>query len=441
MRDHLDYFLPYQRRWILDPSPLKLMQKSRQIGISYADAYHSVRIVSTKTSRLDVFISSRDRFQAKLYIEDCKHWAEILHEVVLDLGEITLDIDHSASAFVIQFANGKRIYSLSSNPNALAGKRGHVKLDEFALHQDQRLLYRVAKPVTTWGGTLSIISTHRGLGTLFNQFIRDINEHSNPMGWSLHTVPIQLAVAQGLVERINAKTGLSESRQAFLSRLRAECIDQEQWDQEYCCLPADENSAFLSYDVIGACEAPSLRLLTPAELSSLSSPSSLYLGVDVARKKHLCVLDLAEKIGNVLWDRLRIELLDRPFSEIEAQLYALLRLPQLKRACIDATGLGIQLAERAKEKFGWKVEPVTLSATTKEKLAFALLADFEQLNLRIPRDDLLRADLRGIKKEVTLSGNIRFAGECEDSHCDRFWAKALRQHAARYRSIAGASVG
>ena len=29
----------------------------------------------------------------------------------------------------------------------LAGKRGHVKLDEFALHQDQRLLYQVAKPV------------------------------------------------------------------------------------------------------------------------------------------------------------------------------------------------------------------------------------------------------------------------------------------------------
>ncbi|PWU16660.1 MAG: hypothetical protein C5B50_13135 [Verrucomicrobia bacterium] len=27
-------------------------------------------------------------------------------------------------------------------------------------------------------------------------------------------------------------------------------------------------------------------------------------------------------------------------------------------------------------------------------------------------------------------GNIRFAGEAPDSHCDRFWAKALRQHAA-----------
>src|ERR1043166_5280355 len=115
MTDDLKYFLPYQRKWILDVSPLKIIQKSRQIGISYADAYHSVRLASKKTSRLDVYISSRDRFQAKLYIEDCKHWAEILHELILDLGEVMLDPHRNDSAFVIQFASGRRIYSLSSS--------------------------------------------------------------------------------------------------------------------------------------------------------------------------------------------------------------------------------------------------------------------------------------------------------------------------------------
>jgi len=313
--DDLKYFLPYQRQWILDSSPLKLMQKSRQIGISYADAYHSVRIASTKTSRLDVYISSRDRFQAKLYIEDCKHWAEILHEVILDLGEVLLDQDHNSSAFVIQFANGKRIYSLSSSPNALAGKRGHVKLDEFALHQDQRLLYRIAKPVTTWGGTLSIISTHRGIGSVFNQLVRDTLENGNPMGWSLHTVPLAKAVEQGLVERINAKTGRHESRAAFLARLQSECIDEEQWHQEYCCVPADESSAFFSYEMLNACEDHNLRLMPLDDLvarySNDPTKPQLFLGVDLARKQHLCVLDVGEKVGDIIWDRLRIELRDQ----------------------------------------------------------------------------------------------------------------------------------
>src|SRR6185369_15343176 len=253
---------------------------------------------------------------------------------------------------------------------------------------------------------------------------------------------------QGLVERINAKSGRAETREAFLSRLRAECIDEEQWLQEYCCVPADESSAFITYDLITSCEEPELALLEFAQLEAwLQSPAnrqrppSLYLGVDVARRKDLCVLDLGEKAGDVVWDRMRLELQGRTFSEIELELYRLLRLPRVKRACIDATGMGLQLAERAAERFGWKVEPITFTASLKEELAFGLRADFEDRRLRISSSEALRADLRGVRKEITSSGNLRFRGESEDSHCDRFWAKALRQHAARYRVAVGAAVG
>src|SRR5580765_4262110 len=199
------YFLKYQYDWIRDQSLLRIIQKCRQAGISFADAYDSVKKASPKGARFDVWVSSRDETQAKLYLEDCKYWAKLLHLIATDLGQVVLDEKEKVSAYVLQFNNGRRIYCLSSNPNALAGKSGHVKIDEFALHQDQRLLYRVAKPVTTWGGTLSIISTHRGVNSVFNQIIRDIVENGNPMGWSLHTVPIQKAVEQGLVERINEK--------------------------------------------------------------------------------------------------------------------------------------------------------------------------------------------------------------------------------------------
>ena len=54
------YFLPYQEEWILDTSPLRIIQKSRQVGITYADAYDSVLKASEKDARLDVWISSRE---------------------------------------------------------------------------------------------------------------------------------------------------------------------------------------------------------------------------------------------------------------------------------------------------------------------------------------------------------------------------------------------
>ena len=238
-------------------------------------------------------------------------------------------------------------------------------------------------------------------------------------------------------------------------RLRAECIDEEQWLQEYCCTPADESSAFFSYEMLNACEERNLALMSFEQLaaylkssSASSSPhsqpstknSQLFLGLDVARKHNLCVIDMGEKIGDVIWDRCRIELHNRPYSEIEFELYRLLALPQLRRACLDATGQGDQLAERARQAFGWKVEGLKFTAPLKEALAYGLRNDFEERKLRIVSDEKLRADLRGLKKEVSAVGNIRFVGETEDSHCDRTWAKALRQHAARRRPSAGALV-
>jgi phage FluMu gp28-like protein len=282
------------------------------------------------------------------------------------------------------------------------------------------------------------------VGTVFNDLIADIEQHGNRMGWSLHTIPIQRAVEQGLVEKINAGTGAADSREAWLARQRAECIDEEQWLQEYCCVPADEAVAFISFELLNACTESTLHLDSLEEFiesPTRSTGSHCFLGLDVARKHDLCVFDIGEKIGDVVWDRARIEMRNRPFCEIEETLDRILSLPQLERACIDATGMGIQLAERARERFEWKVEPITFTAKVKESLATGLKADLEHRHLRLADDQELRADLRGIRKETTLSGNTRYAGETAGSHCDRFWAKALRQEAARHRVCAGALVG
>lgn len=73
------YFLPLSGSLDSRPIPLRIIQKSRQVGISYADAYDSVVKASARDARLDVWISSRDQAHAKLYLEDCKYWAVLLH--------------------------------------------------------------------------------------------------------------------------------------------------------------------------------------------------------------------------------------------------------------------------------------------------------------------------------------------------------------------------
>jgi phage FluMu gp28-like protein len=105
-----------------------------------------------------------------------------------------------------------------------------------------------------------------------------------------------------------------------------------------------------------------------------------------------------------------------------------------RRVCIDRTGLGMQFAERAAQRFGvYKVEGVNFSGPVKEDLAFPLRSAFEDRAIRIPfGDDPLIADLRKIRKETTASGNIRFVADSDaDGHADRFWALALALHAGK----------
>jgi phage FluMu gp28-like protein len=432
------YFMPYQTAVIFDEHPLVIVEKGRQIGLSYGVSYKAVRLAAGKQARMDVFVMSRDEMQAKQFLLYCKRWARVLKFAAEDLGEVVVDHDKNITAHVLRFANGLCIYCLSSNPDAIVGKSGHVILDEFALHKDQRGLYAVAKPVIQWGGTLTIISTHRGVNTVFNTIITDINQRGNKMGWSLHTIPIQKAVDEGIVEKINAATGRNDTREDWLARQRAECLDEEQWQQEYCCIPADESTAFISYEMIRACQDDTARVPNLVAHIKANAKSDFFLGFDVARSQHLSVIDCEEKVGDVIWERGRMEMRGKTFAEQETVLSELLNLPNVRRCCIDATGLGKQIAERMQERFGYRVEPVNFTAQIKSDLAWHLRRAHEDIKLRYNRDELLVNDLRGIKKSTTSAGNERFEGETGDSHCDRFWAKALAVEAG---NTAGEGIG
>ena len=108
------YFLPYQRDWVLDRSRLKICQKSRQIGLSYADSYDSVRKAAPRGGR-DVWVMSRDENQARQYIRYCRRWARILQHASADYGQRVLT-DSKGRAVLVQaltFASRASIFALS----------------------------------------------------------------------------------------------------------------------------------------------------------------------------------------------------------------------------------------------------------------------------------------------------------------------------------------
>ncbi len=160
------YFLPYQVEWLNDDSRIKIWEKSRRIGATYIQSYEDVRdCVTGKVPA--VWFSSADESAAKEYILYCEKWCKMLDAAARFLGEVVIDKDKDIKALAIQLANGTRINALTSNPKAFRSKGGKIVLDEFAHHEDQKAMWKAAKPSATWGYPIRILSTHNGKKCLF----------------------------------------------------------------------------------------------------------------------------------------------------------------------------------------------------------------------------------------------------------------------------------
>ena len=442
--------LPFQKRWVEDRSQMKLAVKARQIGWSWCAAYSIVRRKSVQSARLDAWITSRDELQAKLFVDDCNGFASLLQIGAEDLGErVLMDPEgKTASAFILRMATGCNIYSLSSNPNAQAGKRGDRIIDEAALHKDLRFLYGISEAGITWGGQMEIFSTPRGETHYFQTLIKEIQEGGNPKRFSFHKVTLQDALDQGFLYKLQQKLPKDDFRQEmdeaqYFDYVHDKAADEEPFLQEYMCVPSSDSDTFIGFDLIDGCRVRGTGE-TGAAKSERNKPwiktwrsadpignGDLYLGMDIGRKKDLAVLWLAEDVADILVAREVKAMHRQRFAAMEAALDEYALMPRFRRGCIDASGMGMQFAERAIERHGGhRIEAVTFSGPVKEQLAGAVRAGMEDAKFRIPDDQFVVADFRKIRKTVTAAGNVRFEGERdEDGHSDRFWGAALCREA------------
>lgn len=397
--------LQYQQEWINDKSRFKICDKGRQTGFSFASSLEAV-LDAVEHKTLWVILSAGER-QSKEYMEKVKTHARAIG-LAAEVLESTFSMnDRDYKLLEVTFPNGSRIIGLPANPDTARGFSGNVVLDEFAFHRDSRKIWTALLPTITRGYKIRVISTPNGKSGKFYEL------WNNP-AWSKHMVDIYRAKEDGLDVDIDA--------------LHDGCDSEEDWLQEYCGVFLDEANAMLTYEEITACESEGATVELPKQFSTINN---LYLGMDIGRKKDRSIIWIYEEVGDVFWTRMVLELYKMKFSQQRKVLYGY--LPMVRRACIDSTGIGAQLAEEAKEKFGSKVEEVTFTNTTKEDLALWQKQQFEDKKVRVPADKKVRNDLHAVKKLTTSAGNTRYdASRDELGHADRFWASALGLHAGRH---------
>ena len=434
--------LPYQRRWTRDRAGLKVIEKSRRIGISWAEAYDAV-MHAGGTPGGNVYYQAYNQEMTRGFIEDCAGWAKPLNFGAGAIGETLIeDGDKASKAFRIGLASGREIVAMTSAPRAFRskGRPGDLAIvDEAAFVDDLGEVLKAALAFRVWGGRAHIISTHNGEANAFAALCRDLRDGVQP--GSLHRVTLAEALADGLYRRIceiAGETWSTEAESEWEAGLRAEY--GEHAGEELDCEPAAGAGAWLAWEVIRALEDAAAG--DPAGFAK----GVTYIGVDVARRRDLWVAAVIERLGDVLWLRELVVRQGIPFSEQRAIVGALAAHYRPSRIAVDQTGMGEAVVEQWQEDHGTHtVEGVLMSAPRRLDVATALREAAEDRRLRIPPDDALRRDLHSVRTEQGPTGAPRLLAERGDTdgHADRFWAIALACAAAASGRgpIEGASIG
>lgn len=317
------------------------------------------------------------------------------------------------TADVLELSTGGRVISVPASAATVQGYSASVVLDEAAWMANGEELWQALVPSTTADSQhrLSVLSTPRGKGGLFYRLWAE----ADGKRWSRHKTTIDEAIAGGCtIDR---------------DELRAAIADELTWRACYLCEFIDEQYALLPYDLLQARADDTLPY--HADLSRLDAFGDVYAGFDVGRKHDLSVIALVQRTDESFICRGLVELRQAPFDEQEKTVERVLAHRNVVRIAIDASGLGLQLAERLKQRHGWRVEPVTLSLPVKEDLAARMLRVFQTGEIAIPNDATLLADLHSVERQLTAAGNVRYAApRSEGSHADRFMALALALHGA-----------
>ena len=400
--------LDYQREDVECEARFRWNCWARQTGKSFTKSLRRI-LRGLARRRTQVFLSAGER-QSRELMQKARQHCQAL-KIATDYYDSRFFKNLGIKQLEIALPGGVRIIGLPANPQTARGFTGDVFLDEFAMHAFDREIWAAMFPTLLRGdGELDVASTPKGRSNVFYQ-LRD-NEH-----FSTSSITLTDAISQGL--------------EADPEMLRAAMGDDALYRQEFLCEFVDEATAFLPYEQIAGCCDPTLDVCDTVG-SLAGDPRELFVGVDVGRLRDLTVFWVLARDGDELATVAIIELANAPFREQSEVIDELLSVRKVRRCCMDAGGLGMQLAEQAVERFGrHRVEPIVFTAALKSQIASGLRIAVEGRRIRIPSDDRIRNDWHSVERTVSPTGHFKLsAPRREGSHADRFWAAALAVHAA-----------
>ncbi len=473
----------HQAQWLEDDSDLKLGEKGRRTGITFAEALDDTLIAAAKRSAGgdNVFYIGDTKDKGREFIGYVAHFAKIVARELGTVEEFLFE-DRPAmgeaggsrfiSAYRVRFASGYRVEALSSRPENIRGLQGVVVIDEAAFHADVRAVLDAVNALLIWGGKVRVISTHNGVLNPFNELIREAKAGKVP--FSLHFIPFQQAVENGLFRRvclIKGRPWSAEAQAEWEAKIRsAYGVRTSAMAQELDCIPAEAEGSALTRVQIEACMAapgaiPIVRWVLPdsfknlpehirkAEtrdfcasrllpvLETLDPGRPHYYGQDFARSGDASSILVGEQTPLLVREtRLLVELRNVPFeTQRDVLFYIVDRLPRFSGGANDASGNGAYLAEVARQKYGERILEVKASPDWYRTWSPPYVEAFGDRTMLLPADeDVLRDHqaLTYVNGVIKVPDGMRYKGaDGLERHGDTAIAGLMFWHASMQGAV------
>ena len=419
-------FLSYQSDWVADLRPVKFCEKSRRVGLTWAEAADDA-LHAAKATGSDVWYIGYNKDMALEFVGDAANWSRHYQLAASEIDETLFnDGDRDILGYMIRYNSGHRLTALSSRPTNLRGKQGRVVLDEAAFHENLPGLLKAAMALLIWGGDVRVISTHFGDDNPFNQVIQDIR--AGRKNYGLHRITFDEALAAGLCRRVFQVLGKEWSPEAEAA-WRQEIIDfyGDDADEELFVIPSQGSGVFLTRALIEQCMSSKIPVVRWAQkpeftyepervresvteafiaenlmplLAKMDPTKRSYLGEDFGRLGDLSVLfPLQETQKATFRAPFILELSKIPFEQQKQIAFAILdRLPRFTHGAFDAGGNGHYLAEVCAQRYGeGRVSEIKLSDDWYRQNMPKYKAAFEDRSLLLPLDADIIDDHRAFK--------------------------------------------
>lgn len=471
--------MDHQLDWIEDKSSLKLAEKGRRTGITYAEALDDTIIAASKLSAGgdNVFYIGDTKDKGREFIGYVAHFAKIVSKELVDIEEFLFEDEQEdgstkfISAYRVKFGSGFRVEALSSNPANIRGLQGIVVIDEAAFHRSVREVLDAVNAMLIWGGKVRVISTHNGSLNPFNELIEETKAGKSE--FSLHHIPFQKAIDNGLYKRVCLVRELEyslEGEREWESKIRKSYgVRLASMRQELDAIPSDaEGAALTRIQIENVMQAgiPIKRLHKPdgfknarpeirqadihdwCELELLPILETLnprerhVFGEDFARSGDATAIKvLALGADLVRRTKLVVELHNIPFEQQRDILFYIVdRLPKLHSGALDAGGNGAYLAEVTAQRYGSKIHEVKFSAEWYRLEMPPYITAIEDGSMVLPKDqDILRDHqaLQYVNGYIKVPDGFTYKGsDGFGRHGDTAIAGALAWFASRQEAIA-----